>query len=99
LDWEIIDDDLREMKRTGIKIPQTVIDDYESENIKFIKNISKICYCPIFIISDLKDRVVERLMKENLYWDQKNRPNHIFIKSKNELRGKTKLFNPKTSVF
>jgi hypothetical protein len=95
LDWEIIDDELREMKSSGsgIKIPKGVIDDYENENIIFIKNISRICYCPIFIISDLKERVVERLMREKLYWDQNNRPNHIFIKSKNELRGKKRLFN------
>ncbi len=92
LDWEIITEKLRKSKKEGIKIPQQIIKSYEMDNIDFIKQLKKVCFCPIFIFTNEFAEDIEKTLEENGLFKQ-DQPVHIFVKLKNELKGKSKLFN------
>lgn len=89
LDWNLIYDKLSDDQiRNGVRIPSGII---ASDNIKFINNLLNICYCPVFIFSnENKDDIITILTRAKLY--NKERPNHIFIRSKQEIIGRVKLF-------
>ncbi|EKS09222.1 hypothetical protein LEP1GSC005_1654 [Leptospira santarosai str. ST188] len=73
------------------KLPQGLNELLIKENISFLKKIKKSCFCPIFIFSNEDhEQIITRLVTEGLIKDNDN--NHIFVRSKSELKGKTKLF-------
>jgi hypothetical protein len=85
LDWDLIG--LGE----NIKIPDHLRADANQNNIEFIQKIKEICYCPIFIFSELDiNEIILLLETNNLYSTQ--RPNNIFIKHKSEVKRKDQLF-------
>jgi len=90
LDWDLNEIDDRS-KAEGVKAPATLSDSLINENIHFITTLKGICYCPIFIFSDLNVNAIALKLEEN-HLILKGRPNHIFIKSKGDLQG-DKLFN------
>ena len=93
LDWRLIKQDVSsEAVETGVTIPATLQSYEAKDNIEFIKKLKEICFCPIFIFTNEDpDVVINKLESEGLY--SKNKPNHIFVKSKNDLKGKNKLFS------
>lgn len=93
LDWRLIKNDVASADiLAGIQIPSTLLESQVVENVEFLKKIANVCFCPIFIFSNEdQTQIVDRLIEEGIYSSDK--PNHIFVKSKNELLGEKRLFN------
>jgi hypothetical protein len=93
LDWRLIKQEISsEDFEEGITLPPTLQRYEAQENIDFIKKLKEFCFCPIFIFTNEgQEVVIDKLESEGLY--SKDKPNHIFIKSKNDLKGKAKLFS------
>ncbi len=93
LDWRLIKNDISSAEfYEGIAVPSTLLSYGAQENIDFIKMLKEFCFCPIFIFTNEdKDEIIDKLESEGLY--TKNKPNHILVKSKGDLKGKTKLFS------
>lgn len=88
LDWRLIDGISENNILDGLNIPDILT----SANVDFIKQLSSICFAPIFIFTNENVEVVKsKLISENLYTD--NSTNYIFIKAKSELKGRTRLMN------
>ena len=90
LDWRLEDlseDDLLE----GVMLPEGLQEYNSEQNIEFLKKIREINFCPIFIFSnESKESILEQLELAELCTNGK--PSNIFIKGKNELKGKNKVF-------
>jgi hypothetical protein len=85
-DWQLFE------KMPGIDIPKDVQDQYDIDNIKFLSEFSKKCFCPVFLFTNGDiDSIETKLSNEGLYFNDK--PNRIFIKHKSELTTNTKLFS------
>jgi hypothetical protein len=85
LDWKLINEE------EIISIPTELLEENIKENIKFLKKLKEICFCPVFIFSnEHPGDIIKKLKKEGLYIE--DRPNHIFVKSKTDLIGDKKLF-------
>ncbi len=81
LDWNLIGSSY---KKKGVKIPEQVKEESYGRIIDFIKNLKKVCYCPIFIFSnDTKEHIQDRLSDSGLFSDEK--PSNILIESKGDL--------------
>jgi hypothetical protein len=93
LDWRLVKNDLpSDVLLDGVEIPATLSRDQDAENIAFLKKLESVCFCPIFIFSNEgQETIIEKLVAEGFY--SRDKPNHIFVKSKSELTGKTKLFS------
>lgn len=92
LDWQLLKKEVSKKIVEGVTIPEGIQAHEVTENIDFIKKLKKVCFCPIFIFTDTDvERIKTKLENEGLY--KRDRPNHIFVKSKMGLKGKTKLFN------
>ncbi|MEW6003496.1 MAG: hypothetical protein AB1638_12745 [Nitrospirota bacterium] len=84
-DWKLISDDLRS---NGVRISDST---YVDANIKFLKKLEKKIFVPVFIFTNEDENEIVRILRENnLYHHDK--PNYIFVKKKDELKGRTKLF-------
>ncbi len=82
LDWDLYG------LAQNIPLPQAAIDD----NIDFIKQFNKNCFAPIFIFSNEDVNYIKlKLQDAGLYDIEKS--NHIFVKSKNELKNSTILIS------
>ncbi len=76
----------------GVILPDHIAEYDENENISFLCKFRDICFCPIFIFTNEDTEVIEsKLEEEGLY--KKGCLNHIFVKSKDELRGTKKFLN------
>lgn len=85
LDWQLF------KKMPGIDIPKAVQDKYDIDNINFLREFSKKCFCPVFIFTNGDvDSIGVKLSSEGLYFNDKL--NRIFIKHKSELTTDTNLF-------
>ncbi len=92
LDWDLITDStVADTTIEGVKIPDTLKKSGVDDNINFITTLKNSCYCPVFIFSDLDITSINNKLEEHGIYS-KDKPNHIFVKSKNDLIGKTKLF-------
>ena len=91
LDWRLIKDEITDAEiENGIIMPDTLLEDDAKENVEFIKKLNEKCFCPIFIFTNEDTSAIEtRLIEEGILCD---RHSNVFIKSKNELKGKSKLF-------
>jgi hypothetical protein len=93
LDWRLVDSEFTSEGITdGVKIPATLSEEQITENIAFLKRLSDICFCPIFIFSNEDQQtIIDKLAAEGIY--SKDKQNHIFVKSKNDLEDENKLFS------
>lgn len=88
LDWRLINEISEDTILEGLDIPDILT----SANVDFIKQLSSICFAPIFIFTNESvDVVKNKLISEHLYKDDST--NYIFIKAKSELKGRTRLMN------
>lgn len=94
LDWRLIKDNITDSDiEEGITIPDILLDTIVQENVEFIKKLNEKCFCPIFIFTNEPDisSIETKLIDEGLIL--RGRQSNIFIKSKNEVNRKGKLFN------
>jgi hypothetical protein len=88
LDWRLINEISEDTILEGLDIPDILT----SANVDFIKQLSSICFAPIFIFTNESvDVVKSKLISEHLY--KEDSTNYIFIKAKSELKGRTRLMN------
>ncbi|MBI2412895.1 MAG: hypothetical protein HYV24_06775 [Deltaproteobacteria bacterium] len=92
LDWRLVKNNISTDEfEEGVSIPQTLQTAEARINIDFIKRLKEVCFCPVFIFTNEdKNEIIAALEAEGLY--KTTKPNHIFIKSKSEIKGRTKLF-------
>ena len=93
LDWKLITDDVsNEELEEGVTRPARLEEYDVSENIQFLKKLNGKNFCPVFIFTnESTESIKTKLIESDLILE--DRPSNIFIKSKRELRGRTKLFN------
>lgn len=93
LDWRLIKQDISTGEViTGVNIPETFLSVVADEHIEFIKKLKEVCFCPVFIFTnESKEDVISKLEEAKLY--TKDKPGHIFIKSKADLQNGTKLID------
>lgn len=83
LDWELVD-----FSNIGTEAKKEYID----ENIKFIRELQKITFCPIFIFSNLdSEKIIQILEDEDLY--DRDEMNNIFVQSKADVDTEVKIIN------
>ncbi|MFC2165382.1 hypothetical protein ACFLT2_10360 [Acidobacteriota bacterium] len=91
LDWKLIPKEISESVIEGVKTPDTLSESQIVENIDFIKKIKERYFVPIFIFTNEDVEVIINKLKENdLFYEDKK--NSIFVKRKEELVGRIKLF-------
>jgi len=85
-DWRLVKTEISQDEvMAGVSIPSELEEDNISRNIEFIKQLSQICFCPIFIFTNEEEGIIkEKLAAENVYIPEK--PSNILIKSKQELQ-------------
>ena len=95
LDWrleKIEKNEETEKIGEGIRMGDTKLKSEDNENIDFIKNLNKNCFCPIFIFTNENPADIEDLLiQENLY--VKDGHSNIFVQLKSNLLGKRTLFD------
>jgi hypothetical protein len=93
LDWRLIKPEISpDNLEQGVSIPATLHNDATNEHIVFIRKIKEVCFCPVFIFTNEdKDEVISKLEQAQLF--TRDKPSHIFIKSKNDLQNGTNLFD------
>ena len=90
LDWKL-QTDLDQATIEGVKLPDALIKSEVDKIITFLKKLKESCFIPIFIFTNESvHKVIEELKTHSLYHD--NKPNYIFVKSKKDLTGHSKLF-------
>lgn len=88
LDWQLLD--ISDYRTEGVKPPANLLKNAIDENIDFLKKLRDKYFVPIFIFTnEPKEDVIKHLNQNGLYHTDK--PNYIFIKNKDELKGRTKL--------
>jgi hypothetical protein len=92
LDWRLVKDEFSEKDlMDGVRLPAVWSEDQANENIEFLNKLLDVCFCPVFIFSnEHQDLIIAKLESAGIYSNDK--PNHIFVKSKSDLIGRTKLF-------
>ena len=92
LDWRLVKKEVSNKEfEAGVHLPLHLLGYEATENVDFIKKLKDVCFCPVFIFTDGDtEEIITKLENEGLY--KRNRPNHIFVKSKSEIKGKSKLF-------
>lgn len=92
LDWELKIDAEDVPNEAGVvKIGSHLQESIISENIVFIKKLTKKTFCPIFIFTNVAiDSIKQRLIDEQLI--EGDKPNKIFLKAKNEIENAGQLF-------
>ena len=93
LDWRLIKKDISSNDlEVGVSIPNTLQSVEANQHIDFIKKVKEVCFCPVFIFTNEdKEEVIAKLEENCLYI--RNKPSHIFIKSKTDLKNDKNLFH------
>ncbi|WP_319542363.1 hypothetical protein [uncultured Pseudodesulfovibrio sp.] len=96
LDWRLIKKDIStEEFEEGIRVPSGLQEYGAEENLQFIEKLKERCFCPIFIFSNEdQEEIIAKLEEADLY--SRERPGNIFVRSKNDLKGRTRLFKELT---
>ena len=91
LDWKLQADTLSDSVTEGVIIPDELRKAAIKESIDFLKRLKQSCFIPVFIFTNEPVEPIIKALKDNdLY--QEGKPNYIFVKSKSDLTGRTKLF-------
>jgi hypothetical protein len=97
LDWRLIKENIStEDLEEGVKIPDGLQEYDATENIAFLENLNKNCFCPVFIftnedVSSIKNKLIE----QKLIIDDK--PSNLFLQPKSELQEDKALFSKVTT--
>lgn len=90
LDWKLnktITDEIHE----NIKIPESLNEENDKKNIKFLKELQNQCFCPIFIFTNENvEDIEEKLQNNGLY--HKEKCSIFLIKSKSDFTNQDSLF-------
>lgn len=90
LDWKLnktITDEIHE----NIKIPESLNEENDKKNIKFLKELQNQCFCPIFIFTNENvENIEEKLQNNGLY--HKEKCSIFLIKSKSDFTNQNSLF-------
>ncbi len=91
LDWNLKRKVSKQLILPGVTLPSGITNEVIQDNIEFLKQVVKEVYCPIFIFTeeDVAD-IIAKLESEKLC--VKDRPNNIFVKSKSQLKGSSRVF-------
>ena len=86
LDWRLIKLELLAANLAeGVAVPAGLEAENITGNIEFIKQLHKVCYCPVFIFTNEDpENIIDKLVLENVYLS--NRPSNILIKPKSSLK-------------
>jgi len=86
LDWRLIKPEVSSKDLgNGVTIPAGLEDEHTARNIKFIKRLCEVCYCPIFIFTNEDKSVIAgKLISESIC--KSERPSNILIESKSSLQ-------------
>jgi hypothetical protein len=91
LDWKLRSEGLTEFVTQGVKAPPLIDTAETDEIVAFLKKLRESCFTPVFIFTNESVDTVKRVLgRHGLYRD--DRSNYIFVKSKKELTGRTRLF-------
>ncbi len=92
LDWRLIKDSVSsEELEEGVRIPQGLQEYDATENLKFIENLNRNCFCPVFLFTNEDTSSIEdQLQQKGLIYE--NRPSNLFVKSKSDLQNNGDLF-------
>lgn len=95
LDWDYFHENIDRIdpseEESVILKPDTLASTEEQRLISFIKELLKSTFIPVFLFTSKKlDVIQEKLSKEKLWFTDK--PNRLFIKSKNDISSKETLF-------
>ena len=89
LDWRLIKEEVTNDNITkGVTIPDTLQEYDASENIEFIKQLSEVCFCPIFIFTNEDTTSIQSTLNLN-----EDKPSNLFVKSKYDLQKDSTLFD------
>ncbi len=89
LDWRLIKEEVTTDEiAEGVTIPDALQEYDASENIEFIKKLSEVCFCPIFIFTNEDTTSIQSTL--NLSEDK---PSNLFVKSKSDLQKDSTLFD------
>ena len=89
LDWRLIKEEVTNDNITkGVTIPDTLQEYDTSENIEFIKQLSEVCFCPIFIFTNEDTTSIQSTLNLN-----EDKPSNLFVKSKYDLQKDSTLFD------
>ena len=92
LDWEIQERDFLSENHTGVPVYKSSTLDDENVNkvVALIDSFKELCFCPIFIFTNLDVDSIKEELKAKMSVDKV--PEYIFVKSKSELTGDGNLF-------
>lgn len=92
LDWRLIKDNVsNEEIEEGISIPDGLREYDADQNMAFIRDLNRECFCPVFIFTNDDTSSIEGKLKEcGLIKD--GSPSNLFIQSKSALQGEGKVF-------
>ncbi len=89
LDWRLIKEEVTNDNITkGVTIPDTLQKYDVSENTEFIKKLSEVCFCPIFIFTNEDTTSIQSTLNLN-----EDKPSNLFVKSKSDLQKDSTLFD------
>ncbi|MDD5672935.1 MAG: hypothetical protein PHC61_02120 [Chitinivibrionales bacterium] len=85
-DWRLIKPDLSTADvAAGVSIPPGLENAYIEQNIRFIRNLNAVCYCPIFVFTNEdKDFIIAKLNSEHVF--ESDKPCNVLIRSKSTLQ-------------
>lgn len=90
LDWKL-NKDITDEIPDGVKIPESLNTNNDEQNIHFLKELQKQCFCPIFIFTNENvEDIEEKLQKNGLY--HKGKCSIFLIKSKSDFVNENSLF-------
>jgi len=93
LDWRLIKKEVtNEEIKEGVTIPDTLQEYDVSENIAFIKNLNKVCFCPIFIFTNEDVTSIQTSLSSGLSLSE-DKPSNLFVQPKSDLQNEDTLFN------
>lgn len=92
LDWRLISNRaVDDAVENGVRLPHTLTNRSDNDNLAFIRKLKEVCYCPIFIFSNEGvDDIALSLENAGLY-SRAEEIGPILIRSKSDLQGYVKL--------
>ncbi len=92
LDWRLIKEEITSDDiQAGTTPPSTLEDSHINENIEFLEKLKDICFCPVFIFTNEDPVEIIKILEEKGVYSN-NRPNHIFVKRKVDVKNAAKMF-------
>ncbi len=89
LDWRLIKEEVTNDNITkGVTIPDTLQEYDVSESTEFIKKLSEVCFCPIFIFTNEDTTSIQSTLNLN-----EDKPSNLFVKSKSDLQKDSTFFD------